>query len=52
MAKTPCVRLTLGLVESRTRSVVWFGIGAGGALPPNDPGGLTSTVEMVARTLL
>lgn len=48
----PRVRLTTALIEPRTGQVVWFGVEEGGEFAQNDPRGLASAVERVARTLL
>lgn len=46
------VRVTTALIEPRTGRVLWFGVSEGGAYPPDDPRGLASAMETVARTLL
>ena len=48
----PRVRLSATLVEPRTGQVMWFGIEEGGEYPLDDPRGLASAVEQLARTLL
>ena len=47
----PRVRLTLALIEPRTGQVVWFAVDEGGDFDRDDPRGLASAVENVARTL-
>lgn len=48
----PRVRLTVALVEPRSGRVVWFGVEEGDEHPADDPRGLASAVERLARTLL
>jgi len=48
----PRVRLMTALIEARSGRVVWFGVEEGGEFPQDDPRGLASAVERVARTLL
>jgi hypothetical protein len=48
----PRVRLTLTMIEPRTGRVIWFAIDEGGDFSRQDPRGLASAVENVARTLL
>lgn len=48
----PRVRLHATLIEVRTGRVLWFGVLEGGAYPANDPRGLASAVEELARTLI
>jgi len=49
---SPRVRFTAALVEARSGRVVWFGVEEGGDFPREDPRGLASAVECLARTLL
>jgi hypothetical protein len=48
----PRVRFQATLIEVRTGRVMWFGVLEGGTYPANDPRGLASAVEEVARTLI
>ncbi len=48
----PRVRLTVTVIEPRTGQVAWFGIEEGGDFGQQDPRGLASAVEAMARTLL
>lgn len=48
----PRVRLTVVLVSVRTGHVLWFGIEEGGEFSQQDPRGLASAVENLARTML
>ncbi len=48
----PKVRLTVVLVSARTGHVIWFGIEEGGEFSRQDPRGLASAVENLARTML
>jgi hypothetical protein len=48
----PTVQLAVALLEPRTGRVRWFGIVAGEAFPAGDLRGLTSAVDVLARTLL
>ena len=47
----PRVRLTVALVESRTGRVLWFAVEEGGAFEQDDPRGLASAAERIARGL-
>jgi hypothetical protein len=49
---SPRVRFTAALVEARSGRVLWFGVEEGGDFPREDPRGLASAVECLARTLL
>ena len=49
---SPRVRFTAALIEARSGRVVWFGVEQGGDFPREDPRGLASAVERLARTLL
>lgn len=49
---TPRVRLTAALIQARSGRVYWFGIEEGGDFEQDDPRGLASAVESVARSLL
>lgn len=48
----PTVRLSVALIQVRTGRVLWFGVVEGGAHPLEDPRGLASAVDRMARTLL
>jgi hypothetical protein len=48
----PRVRLSLALIEPRTGRVLWFAIDEGGDFEREDPRGLASAVDTVARRLL
>lgn len=48
----PRVRIISTLIDVRTGRVAWFGVLEGGAFPANDPRGLASAVDEVARMLL
>ncbi len=48
----PRVRVVSTLIDVRTGRVAWFGVLEGGAFPANDPRGLASAVDEVARMLL
>lgn len=48
----PTVRLWTALIESRTGRVLWFSILDGLAFPAEDPRGLASAVDEMARTML
>lgn len=48
----PRVRIVSTLIDVRTGRVAWFGVLEGGGFPANDPRGLASAVDEVARTLL
>ena len=48
----PKVRFVTALVESRTGRVIWFSVLEGDAAAADDPRGIASAVEVVARTLL
>lgn len=49
---TPRVRLTAALIEPRSGRVVWFGIEEGDDTAQDDPRGLASAAEQLARTIL
>lgn len=49
---TPRVRLTAALIEPRSGRVVWFGIEEGDDTVQDDPRGLASAAERLARTIL
>ncbi len=46
------VRFSAAVVDIRTGTVLWFGVVEGGHHPPDDPRGLASAVDVLARTLL
>lgn len=48
----PRVRLWTALIEVRTGRVMWFSVLEGGSFPRDDPRGLASAVDELARTLL
>lgn len=48
----PRVRFTVALLSARSGHVVWFGIEEGGEFSQQDPRGLASAVENLARTML
>lgn len=48
----PTVRVWTALVEVRSGRVLWFSILDGGAFPADDPRGLASAVDVMARSLL
>lgn len=49
---TPRVRLTAALIEPRSGRVLWFGVEEGDDVPRDDPRGLASAAERLARTVL
>lgn len=49
---TPRVRITAALVDPRSGRVIWFGIEEGEDVPRDDPRGLASAAERLARTIL
>ena len=52
VGSAPRVRLTTALIAPRTGQVLWFGVEEGGEFPREDPRGLASAMDRVARTLL
>lgn len=46
------IRITSAVIDPRSGRVAWFGVLQGGAYPPDDPRGLASAMETLARTLL
>jgi hypothetical protein len=48
----PTVRFWTALIEARTGRVLWFSVLEGEAFPRDDPRGLASAVDEVARALL
>jgi hypothetical protein len=48
----PTVRFAVALVLARTGQILWFGIEEGGEFDQQDPRGLASAVENLARTML
>lgn len=48
----PTVRMWTALIEVRTGRVLWFSILDGGTYPPDDPRGLASAVDEMARSML
>lgn len=49
---TPRVRLTAALIEPRSGRVIWFGIEEGDDSARDDPRGLASAAERLARAIL
>ena len=51
-AGDPTVRLWTALIEPRTGRMLWFSVLDGSPHPPDDPRGLASAVDELARTML
>jgi hypothetical protein len=49
---SPTVRFWTALIESRTGRMLWFSVLDGQPFPPEDPRGLASAVDELARTML
>ncbi len=52
VGEDPRIRWSVALVSVRTGRVPWFGVVEGEAFPADDPRGLASSVDRLARTLL
>jgi len=51
-AAQPTVRMWTALIEPRTGRMLWYSVLDGSPYPPDDPRGLASAVDELARTML